>query len=356
MKGKALVPLAVGLVVGLFAIKYTMDTVKRAKGSTDTATVAVIVARQDIPSTSAIKPEMLAIMETPRTPLLPTDVYTKAEDLLGRVAMKSIPQGVPILPSMIAPEGTLPGLLVRVKEGYRAVAVKIDESAGVGYLVKPNDWVDVLAVMEVKKFGRTETVSKLILERVQVAAVGQVLNDTPEEEGAGANKHASTVTLLVKVDDVPKLHLAQTRGRITLAMRGNDDLTVRGTDETDDEGENTQEAKDGSQTGFGSVLTAMWGAAASQQASQPATQAPVEENHPVTVMVINSSASDKGQGDVRQIQFRDENSMETVESGATYRSSRRPQRFGPASRPAVTPTQNEDENGTDSFEPNEVTE
>lgn len=291
MKSKALIPLAVGLVVGIFAIKYTMDAMSQAKGA-PTSVVKVVMAQKDIPATVVITPDMLAVAETPRTPLLPQETYTELAQLEGRVALKSIPRGSPVLPSMIAPKGTMPGLTVRVKEGFRAVAVKIDESSGVGYLVHPGDWVDVLAVMETKKLGKVKTESKLILERVQVAAVGQALNEGHDD---GANRNVQTVTLLVKVDDVSKLHLAQTRGRITLAMRGNDDTTMT--------------MKDDEEAGDDADLAAAPVEAAPTPADPPTSAAPLA----YTVTVINDTAAANNQGSAQHITFPNADSINPID-------------------------------------------
>ncbi|HRX86079.1 MAG TPA: Flp pilus assembly protein CpaB [Phycisphaerae bacterium] len=291
MKSKALIPLAVGVVVGIVAIKYTMDAMSKAKGA-PTSVVKVVMAQKDIPATVLITPDMLAVAETPKTPLLPQETYTEAAQLEGRVALKSIPRGSPVLPSMVAPKGTKPGLTTRVPEGYRAVAVKIDESSGVGYLVHPEDWVDVLAVMEVKRLGKVKTESKLILERVQVAAVGQDLNEEHEE---GANRNVQTVTLLVKVEDVPKLHMAQTRGRITLAMRGSDDMTMTMQDDEKEE------------------LEAMATTTTPKAEAPPAPDPTMAI--PYTVTVINDSAAGNGRSATQQVTYPDEDSIHPIDSG-----------------------------------------
>ncbi len=299
MKSKAIIPLAIGLVVGVFAIKYTMDTVKKAQGSVKPVTmVKAVIARQDIPATVSITEEMVMAKETPKTPLLPADAFSKTEDLIGRVAFKSIPAGSPILPTMIAPEGTMPGLMVRVKEGYRAVAVRIDESSGVGYLVSPNDWVDVFSVMEVNKNGTKETESQVILERVQVGAVGQVLGKS-SEEGGGGGGHAKTITLLVKTEDVPRLHLAQTRGRITLAMRGSEDTKVTRHDKP-------QTGPTGFSAVFSQWLEAMTPKQQTPTFAQSATT-PQKTSEPVSVLVINTGES------AETVTYRDPDSMKKVD-------------------------------------------
>lgn len=339
MKSKALIPLVVGLVVGIIAIKYTMDTVNAAKGAKKTDLVTVVLARSDIPSTVQITPDMLNVTETPKTPLLAMDTVVSADEIINRVALKSIPQGVPITMSMIAPEGTLAGLIVRVKEGFRAVGVKITESSGVGYLIHPGDWVDVIVVMDVKRRSRTETISRVILQRVQVGAVGQLLNQRHSEEGG--NRVAQTVTLILKEEDVPKLHLAQSRGRITLAMRGAEDLAMNEPAETtgtevfgnDDPEAAAQQQNEGQNA---SALAAMMAAmkAGKNQTPPEAVAPPVEQPEPKTVTVINSSADKDNQDAVIHVTFRDEDSMEVLEINEGDRPRSRKRRRGSLRRSA----------------------
>ena len=365
MKSKALIPLAVGLLVGVIAIKYSMDLSKPKGARGDSELTTVLVARKDIPATAEIVAEMLVIAKSPRSPLIPADAFHKPDDLIGRVAVKSIPQGAPILPSMIAPPGTEPGLIVRVKEGYRAVAVKIDESTGVGYLVKPGDWVDVLVVMDVKRGQRSrpETVSRVIVQRVQVGAVGQDLSDISEE---GNNTHAKSVTLLVKEEDVPKLHLAQTRGKITLAMRGQEDEQINEPAEASESEVFNPDAAlakadtkpaDGSL--FGGMLSGFLKAAASHHPAEPAPQ-PVDHTH--QVLVINNSASGSDAPDVKRVTFKDDQSMDVVsvqEGNQATRQGRsgfdqQQNRWGqPTQLPRSADWNADDANDS---EPNEVTE
>jgi Flp pilus assembly protein CpaB len=142
------------------------------------------------------------------------------------VASKPIPKNTPVLLSMLAPPGTRPGMVGRIPPGFRAVSVKIDEVSGVAYQVQPGDWVDVIVVMDVETGarGKKETIAEVILQHVQVAAIGQGTGEAEPAKGAQM-KPAKSATLLVPEIEVPKLHLAGTRGKITLAMRGEDDKT-----------------------------------------------------------------------------------------------------------------------------------
>ena len=219
MKGKALIPLVVGLVVGVFAIKLTMDFVRNARGSTSGDEVAVVRARVQIGMANAITPEMVQVVKVPRA-FVPKDGFAKIEDVVGRVTAITIAQDSPISAAMLAPKGALPGIEGMIPKGYRAVAVQIDESSGVGYHVKPGNRVDVVAVMDMPKAGgRSEKISKTVLQNVEVGAVGAELGGNPDK-GAAPTK---SVTLFVKPEFVTRLHLAAQTGKIRLALRNKEE-------------------------------------------------------------------------------------------------------------------------------------
>ena len=224
MKKVAIIPLAMGVLVGGLAIKLGLDTIQKAKASGQVEKVKAVVAVADIPATSEVRKEMVKVVETPTTPLLGEHSYSDVESLLGRVVLSDVPAGTLMREELLAPEGTPAGLTVRIAPGFRAVSVRIDEVTGVGYQIRPGANVDVIAVMDVAKGARKETISRIILQKVAVAAVGRSLNGQGDDDGKG--KAARSVTILVRDADVPKLHLAQTRGKITLAMRGSEDETM----------------------------------------------------------------------------------------------------------------------------------
>ncbi len=225
MKGKAIIPLVLGLGIGLFTVKFLVDTIKAAKASNSSKdTIMVVQAVQDISPYEAITPEKVALVETTDSMLAPeVDRIGSLEELEGRVPAKAIPQHAAVLRSMLAPEGTPAGMVGRIPAGYRAVSVKIDEVTGVAYQLNPGDWVDVIVVMDIRSNvrGGTETVAEVILQHVQVAAIGRTVQNSTAETASNM-KPAKSATLLVREPDVPKLHLAATRGKLTLAMRGED--------------------------------------------------------------------------------------------------------------------------------------
>lgn len=226
MKAKAIIPLLLGLGVGVVTVKLAVDTIRKAQAANKSPEkIKAVRAKVDIEAFTEITPEMVEVVETADSLFAPaSERIGSLEELKGRVAGKAIPERSAVLKSMLAPEGAKPGMVGRIKPGFRAVSVKIDEVTGVAYQIKPGDWVDVIVVMDVQTNarGKKETIAEVILQHVQVAAIGQRGTRQPTEASSKV-KPAKSVTLLVAEDDVPKLHLAGTRGKITLAMRGDDD-------------------------------------------------------------------------------------------------------------------------------------
>ncbi len=226
MNAKALVPLIAGLGIGGLALKMGMDTLKRAQGAPRAATaVEVWVPTENIPRGTEVLAEKLRVQRYPLE-MLPAGVVRDKQQIVGRVVDLDAVAGLPILESMLLP----PGERVRVvpKPGFRAVAVKVDESSGVDGHLEPGCYVDVSATVRIRRNHRTELAARTILENVQVLAVGPRI--TPQtgkaadekDKGAGRNT-VRAVTLSVRPEDVQKLLLAEQEGKIKLSLRNADE-------------------------------------------------------------------------------------------------------------------------------------
>lgn len=224
MKAKSFIPLAIGLGVGFMAIRMGRDMLQRASGSQGT-TQSVVVSSAEIGAAASISDSMLTTQRVPGA-LIPHGAFVDRKALVERVTAAMIPPGVMITESMLAPPGTQPGLSSRIPDGYRAVAVKVDEASSVGGFITPGSHVDVSAVMTERLNNQDRTSSRIILEDVKVGAVGQSLNSTgPDGKSVQLSR---SVTLLVKPEDVPRLQMATSRGYVHLAMRnGRDDGSER---------------------------------------------------------------------------------------------------------------------------------
>jgi pilus assembly protein CpaB len=223
MNIKAIIPLVAGLCVGGIALKLGLRTLQKARGSSS-ETVQVWAASTDIPRGVAITKEMLKPIAYPAS-LVPAGAFRQQSELLGRVPRIDAPAGLPLLADMLLPPGTPAG--VHVPAGLRAVAVKIDESSGVDFHLEPGSRVDVVGYFQIQEQGRRDTIARTLIENVEVAAVGAKISPVGGEEAKGT-RQARAVTLLVKPDQVPILHLAEQRGKIKLSLRGREDGSVVG--------------------------------------------------------------------------------------------------------------------------------
>lgn len=215
MKSRAIIPLVVGLAVGGIAIKGFLNILKKAKGANVSELVEVVRASADIAPTLEITEAMVSRTSVPKA-LAPDGVFSDPGKVIGRVTSQMIPKGMPITASLLAPEGTPPGMVARIPDGYRAVAIQVDEIIGVGGFIKPGSRVDIVIVMSGQ--DRNQNISRVILQNIEVLAVGQ-----KTESGGQSAAVTRSVTVLVKPDEAAKLHLASTKGKLRLTLRSQDD-------------------------------------------------------------------------------------------------------------------------------------
>lgn len=218
MKSKAIVPLILGLGMGFMAIKMGMNLIQKAQaGASDT--LPVVVAARPIDAASRIDKAMLKVAQVPKA-LVPPGCFDKVEAVHDRVSFMQMATGMPVSAEMLAPIGTEPGLPSQIPEGYRAISVRTDEASAVAGFVMPGHRVDIYAVDARVQRGAGVShrpVSRMLLEDVQVAAVGQ---STKSVDPDGKSTHLTgSVTLYVKPDDLPALDVAS-RETIRLVLRG----------------------------------------------------------------------------------------------------------------------------------------
>ncbi|MGE0481493.1 MAG: Flp pilus assembly protein CpaB [Phycisphaerae bacterium] len=233
MNPRTIVPLVAGLCIGGLALKLGWNSLKQAQGS-PAPTVSVWAAREDIPRGTTIDEAMLQTIAFPAKGVPASAIREKDKDqIVGRVPRVTAPGGLPVLDSMLLPPGARAGIFV--KEGFRAVAVKVDESSSVDYHIEPGSHVDVVGFFTDPRGKRRETIARTLLENVEVAAVGQRISadeDDKSKSKSGSStsaKPARAVTLFVKPQDVPALLWAEQRGKLKLSMRGVEDVASVGT-------------------------------------------------------------------------------------------------------------------------------
>lgn len=210
MKPRTIIPLVIGLAIGIFAIKMGVDMVQKAKAAQGDV-VNVVVSAKPIDVASQITENLLSTKSVPRV-LVPSDAFTDPKSIRGRVTAMSIVSGVPITSTMLAPPGAMVGLPSKIPPGMRAVSVSVTEESAVAGFLMPGNRVDVLAMVD-----REGTKTRLAVSDVEVGAVGQSMNEV-DKDGKTV-RVTKSVTLFMTPEDVQLL--PSSRRGIRLALRGN---------------------------------------------------------------------------------------------------------------------------------------
>lgn len=191
--------------------------------SKSSANVSVVVAAQAIPAGQALKVEDLQLSALPSKL---DGAYDDMPAAVGSVPAVDIPKGAPVLKGQM-----VTGLALKVAEGERAVAVKVDESIGAGNRIRPGDFVDVFFVLRRDGNEIDQSQARLLLSRKRVLAYGaasvDALTTSEKTEGKPANGPdiARTAVLAVPVAEVNQLLLGGSNGSLLLALRNPTDMT-----------------------------------------------------------------------------------------------------------------------------------
>jgi pilus assembly protein CpaB len=176
-------------------------------------TVGVVVATEDIPFGSTIRPDQVSLSAWPKD-RYPKDVLTDVNAASGRVARREFVRGEPIVESKLLTSAANVGTLsLKIPQGMRAFTVRVNEVVGVGGFIVPDSRVDVVLTTESPERQRGR-ISKIILEDIRVLAAGQKIDQKSEDPVA-----VSTVTLAVTPEEAEKLALAGADGSIHLVLR-----------------------------------------------------------------------------------------------------------------------------------------
>jgi pilus assembly protein CpaB len=178
------------------------------------ATQPVVVAAADLSLGAELKKEDLHVASFPAGQA-PDGAFAKPEDIVGRGIIVPMVKNEPILPAKLASKEAGVGLPPVIPEGMRAVSVRTNEVVGVAGYVLPGTRVDVVATASPTR-DTVDTTSKVVLANVQVLTAGTRMEQDQEK---GKPMQVTVVTLLVTPEQVERLALASTEGKIQLALR-----------------------------------------------------------------------------------------------------------------------------------------
>ena len=186
-----------------------------SKAQNRVVTRPVVVALQDVSEGRALERTTLTIQNWPAT-TVPAGAFTSIDSVIGRVTRIDVFKGEVIVPGRLAPDGTGPGLQVKITPGKRAIAVRIDDVAGLNGLIQPNSRVDVLVTLRDEQSSGGQQVAKLFMSNMRVLSVGTISQVSADNRPISA----PTATLEVTPVEAERLAIAQREGMIQLVLRG----------------------------------------------------------------------------------------------------------------------------------------
>jgi len=170
----------------------------------------IVAAARDLDVGAALASEDLKMISW-TSGQVPKGAFSKIADATGRAVLYPMFENEAILDAKLAPTGSGAGLPAVIPHGMRAVSIRVDDVVAVAGFVGPGTRVDVLLT----GVSRNESLTKTILENVQVLAAGQKIQ--PDSQGKA--EKVNVVTLLCTSQDAAKVTLAANDGHIQLILR-----------------------------------------------------------------------------------------------------------------------------------------
>jgi len=237
-----------GIVLGILTIVMTkmyLDQQKQAEHERAKAAIAsmqsnqtaILVAKQDIPQGSVIEAGMFDTTIFPNKFIQPQAV-TSLDRIAGLVTVAPISAGEQITLSKLknvrkSASGDLAGV---TPSGKRAISIVADNIASLSGMVKPGDYVDVLAIIPIPTQGQdgrvtAQTAVIPLFQNILVLAVGQntgVAAPTSRYSeappiNAGGN---ALITLALWPQEANLVAFVQEQGKMRLVMRSPADAKV----------------------------------------------------------------------------------------------------------------------------------
>lgn len=209
------------MVQGWIANQRTLLLAQRPVEAPREQANQILVAKQDLPAGTFVKPEHLQWRAWPADGLDDSFVRKSKDGMdgfTGAVVRKGIVAGEPITAKRVVKAGERGFLAAVLSPGMRAVSVKVNAASGISGLVFPGDRVDVILSHKIKTQGtKNRTVrsaSETVLTNVRVLAIGQTTDDQKNEPIV-----AKTATLEVSPKQAEVVAVVIQLGKLSLSLR-----------------------------------------------------------------------------------------------------------------------------------------
>ncbi len=244
MNKNILIVLGGAVLAAVLVAVLVQVTLGGKKGATTKENMAqILVAASDLKVGKELAEGDLRWQEWPEGNLFAGAVIreeeqTPEEALKGRLG-RTLTKDEPVLKNVILKETKSNFVAASLREGERAMSLKVDAESMVAGFISPGDFVDVILtyrqdiklkgeddprIQEMVDMNIDEYATETVLENIRVLAIDQMAERDKDDEKIKVGK---TVTLAVLPIEGEKLALANKMGTIQLALRGVGDTLAR---------------------------------------------------------------------------------------------------------------------------------
>lgn len=213
MKKIYLIAAILAVLAGVLLYGYMANLEEKYREDYDQTVVATVT----IPENTQVTPDMIALEEIPGEGIHPS-AATSIESVIGGISSQTIYEGEQILKSKIKKTDENSGKISYcIPEGMRAITIGVDTITGISGFIRAMDRVDIIVITMKEEEGKTKEVATLLLENIEVLAIGTDQNSRNEEYNP--TEAVSVITLLTTPADAVKLSLAGSSGKINAILR-----------------------------------------------------------------------------------------------------------------------------------------
>jgi Flp pilus assembly protein CpaB len=251
----------VGVLLAVLAFVLVVVLLNNQSGSTQAQELKtkVLVATQDIAIGDAVTPQMVKVIEVDPNAVVGKPLHDPSQ-VGGRAALVNVPKDSQVSEETFGVGGTYADIAKQLKTGEKAIALQVDRTTGLDFLVQPGNIVDVVLATDVQvlqptadstdKNPRFEPVTgleaartvKTVLQQKRVLYVSQSRQQVTAATAsaspqANSQQKAQTLpdTIIIVIagtdQDAELLRFAQ-KNQTENGVLG---VTIRATDDTADE-------------------------------------------------------------------------------------------------------------------------
>jgi len=212
--------LFVSIFSALFATLLLFYYVKNNGTDTSIKYTKTYISVKDIEENKQITEADIKEVSIPENTLVKNAAIMK-EEIVGKYTTENIHTDEQFIKTQLVTDLKKTSIL-EIPDGKRAVSITIDEASSVSYYIKKGDFVDIIA--NLKKEGAIPNISKIVLQDIEVLAVGSSATIGAKDGGI-----AKTLVLAASPVDAEKITYLDNFESTRLILRQKEDHTQQAT-------------------------------------------------------------------------------------------------------------------------------